>query len=211
MKSNTIGVLALIGVTAVLSAGCAAHAQASGMAEAEAPVVFVGTPTLVVTDSNLWVVRDADRATYYVDEYYWVNRDGTWYRSRSYDGGWVVIEASAVPAAIATRNHDTDAHYHGDATAQTRPAPRGDAVASTETTSSPPAVGNPHGAPPGHDEVPGVGNQRKAEGEQPGNAHAMPPAKTDGAQPSSDPPPAAKPHNGEGHGPAAKKDDKKKK
>ena len=183
MKTPLIGILALIGCTTAFSAGCAAHAHASGMAEAEAPVVFMEAPTLVATDANVWVVRNADHATYYVEDCYWVYRDGTWYKSRSYEHGWAVIEKSDVPAAIVSRDHGMYVHFEGAANAQTRPAPRGEAVASSD--GPPPAAGNPHGGPPGHDELPGVGNQRKAEGEQPGNAHDVPAA------------------------PAAKKDDKK--
>lgn len=172
------GALVLVGVGA-FATGCAAHAQAKANvgAEAEAPVVFTGTPTLVAVDSNVWVVRDAERPVYYVDDTYWVYRDGTWYRSRSYEGGWVVIEASAVPSSIATRNHATYVHYMGEATAQTRPAPK-----DGETLTAANGTGNQRkaeGEQPGHashagalasnDVKPGVGNERKAEGTQPGH------------------------------------------
>jgi hypothetical protein len=190
MKSQLVGVVALVGATAGLSVGCAAQAQVSGSAEAEAPVVFVGTPTLIEVDSGIWVVRDSDQATYYVDDYYWVYRDGVWYRSRAYDGGWIVVEVSIVPGTIVTRRHAMYVHYHGDARAQVRSAPRGD-------------------GPREHDERPGVGNERKAEGEQPGNAHGEGPAKTDDANA------AVNEHKGEGAASAHedkredKKDDKK--
>ena len=52
---------------AALMAGCTAHAQAGGYAEAEAPVVFVDEPTLVLVEPGIWVVRDYDYAVYYVD------------------------------------------------------------------------------------------------------------------------------------------------
>jgi hypothetical protein len=169
MKSQLIGVVALVGATTGLSVGCAAQAQISGSAEADAPVVFVGDPTLVEVDSGVWVVRDSDQATYYVDDYYWVYRDNVWYRSHAYDGGWVVVEVSIVPGSIATRRHAMYVHYHGEATAQVRSAPRGDGPRE-------------HGdRPREHDERPGVGNERKAEGEQPGNAHGGTFAKTDEA------------------------------
>jgi hypothetical protein len=175
MKTQLVRVLALVGVAAGFNAGCAAQAQVSGSAEAEAPVVFVGTPTLVAVDSGVWVVSDADYATYYVDDYYWVYRDGRWYRSRDYGGGWVLIEVSVVPVTIVSRNPTLYVHFHGDATARTRSAPRGgEGFASEERRESDERhEGNPHGGPPGHDrdEMPGVGNHRKAEGDQPGNAH----------------------------------------
>lgn len=203
IRHKLLGALVMVGASALVS-GCAAHAQANanvgGTAEAEAPVVFVGAPTLVAVDSGVWVVRDAERPVYYVDDTYWVYRDGTWYRSRSYEGGWVIIEASAVPATIATRNHATYVHYKGEATAQTRPAPReGETMTSANTAT-----------PPGHEEIPGKGNERKAEGEQPGHA-----AHTGGlAGSDATHSPASKPGVGNhrkakgaqpGHAPSAKK------
>jgi hypothetical protein len=158
MKSRqVIGAIALVVGTSALSAGCVAHAEAGGGVEAQAPVVFVGTPTLVAIDDGIWVVRDSDYPVYYVDDDYWVYRDNVWYRSHTYDGGWLVVEVSVVPGLIVHRNHTMYVHYHGAATAQTRLATRPGETAE-----------NPHGGPPGHDETPGVGNQRKAEGDQPG-------------------------------------------
>jgi hypothetical protein len=192
MKSQRFGMLALVGATGALGVGCAAQAQVSGTAEAEAPVAFVGTPTLVAVDSNVWVVRDSDEPTYYVDDYYWVYRDGVWYRSAAYDGGWVRIEVGIVPPTIVSRRHAMYVHFHGDATAQVRSAPHGD-------------------GPRDRDEKPGVGNERKAEGEQPGNAHGATTAKAEDATPPSHL------HRGDGGGSAAvaapvrddKKEDKK--
>jgi hypothetical protein len=143
-----------------LQTACVAHATATGSAEADAPVVFVETPTLVEIDGGVWVVRDCDRPVYFVDDTYWVYRDDVWYRSRSYDGGWVVVEVTVVPTVIVHRDHTKYVHYHGSATAQTRMAPHGDSAV---------AAGNPHGGPPGHSgDTPGVGNERKEAGEQPG-------------------------------------------
>jgi hypothetical protein len=161
--------------TAAMGTGCVVHAQASGAAEATAPVVFVGPPTLVAVDGDIWVVRDADYPVYYVDDDYWVIRDGVWYRSHAYDGGWVVVEASVVPTTIVSRNHTTYIHYRGSGEAKTRPAPRpGEAVAATAPASPPPA----------HDEKPGVGNERKEDGDQPGhNPHTQGPAKDEASAP----------------------------
>ncbi len=212
-SGQLICALALAIGTGALGAGCVVHAQASGGAEATAPVVFVGTPTLVAIDGGVWVVRDSDYPVYYVDDSYWVIRDGVWYRSHAYDGGWLTVEVSAVPTTIVTRSHATYVHYRGSATAQIRSAPR---PGETATATGP---GSPS---PAHEEKPGVGNERKAEGEQPGNApHTNGPMKdytsasgvgnerkSEGAQPGqvgkgdpATPPPAMK---------SVKKDDKKK-
>lgn len=170
--------LALIGATAVWSVGCVAHAQAGGLGEAEAPVTFRSPPTLVEIESDVWVVQSHERAVYYVSGFYWVYRDGAWWRAQSYDNGWARTETSAVPPTIATRDHQAYVNYRGSETARTRPAPR-------ENLASQPSPGRgrdnkddkggppdhaaaQHGGPPGQNEVPGLGNQRKAEeGNQP--------------------------------------------
>jgi hypothetical protein len=174
-----LGIVCVVGASALPNAGCVAHAQATGVADADAPVVFTEAPTLVEVDGeSIWVVRDCDQAVYYVDDYYWVYRGEKWHRSRSYDGGWAVVEVNVVPAIIVHRDHFKYVHYHGAATARTRLAPR-DRLASSDDHGGdkhggpdhdkdklpgpPDHAGGPHDGPPGHDDIPGVGNQRKAE------------------------------------------------
>jgi hypothetical protein len=166
MKSEQlVGAVALLGVTAAINVGCVAHAQASGYAEADAPVVFVEPPTLVSVDADVWVVRDYDYSVYYVGDYYWVYRNNAWYRARSYDSGWVVVDAAVVPAVIVHRDHHAYVHYRGEATARTRPAPRehGSSEEAERHHGPPDHAAEQHGGPPGHDETPGLGNQRRAE------------------------------------------------
>src|SRR5262249_36202869 len=117
MNRQPLIVLVLIGATALV-AGCAAEGQATGRARADAPGVLPAAPTLVALDTSVWVVRDADRAVYYVQEHYWCYRDGDWYRSRSFDGGWKVVDSNVVPETIVTRNHEMYIHYHGEAMAR---------------------------------------------------------------------------------------------
>ena len=185
------GALAL-GAAAWSNVGCVAHAQVTGSADANAPVVFTEAPTLVSVDSDLWIVRDYDYAVYYVDDYYWVYRGDKWHRSRSYDSGWAVVEVNVVPTVIVHRDHQKYVHYRGSVEAKTRPAPR-EHLASSDGHQGPPDhaaekhdgppgqdkdktpgppehAGGPHDGPPGHDEVPGVGNQRKADEGGPTNA-----------------------------------------
>ncbi len=108
----------------VLCGGCVATAHGTAYTEADAPVVFTSEPTLVEVDSGVWVVRDYDQPVYFVDEDYWVFRDGIWYRSHTYDGGWARVEVNVIPAVIVHRDHRMFVRYHGAATAQTRVAPR---------------------------------------------------------------------------------------
>src|SRR5439155_23450075 len=101
-----------------------------------------------------WVVRDYDQPVYFVDEDYWVFRDGIWYRSHSYEGGWARAEVNVVPAVIVHRDHRMYVHYHGAATAQTRVAPRhhgeerhGPPEHAAEAKGGPPGQNDP-----GHDQ-----------------------------------------------------------
>ena len=169
-REQFVGTLVLLGSIAALSVGCVAHAQAGAYGEADAPVSFRSPPTLVEVDSDVWVVREHERAVYYTSGFYWVYRDGTWWRAPTYDEGWARIDANTVPAAIASRDHRTYVNYRGKETARTRPAPREHLASEPsprgghENKGGPPAhAADKHGGPPGQNEVPGLGNQRKAE------------------------------------------------
>jgi hypothetical protein len=143
------GPLARIAVLIALgAAGCAA--QASAGAGAEAPVAFAGEPTLVEVDSGVWVVRDYDQPVYFAADDYWVYRDDVWYRAHSYDGTWVRVEATVVPAIIVHRDHHLYVHYQGAATAPTRVAPREHPAVAQAAAPQPPAPQPP--APPPHAE-----------------------------------------------------------
>jgi hypothetical protein len=165
-----IGAIAFIAGTAAFGVGCMAHGSAGAYAEVDAPVVFVDPPTLVLVDSDVWVVRDYDYPVYYYSDFYWVYRDDVWYRSHAYDGGWARVEVNVVPALIVRRDHRAYVHYHGSASAQTRVGVRGGGYASPGPTrrGGPPGyAAEQRGTPPGHQDPPGVGNQRKEATGQP--------------------------------------------
>src|SRR5262245_9171351 len=138
LKMSEIVLKALL-VAAALGIGCVARASghASAYAEAEPPIVFEAPPTLVLVDSDVWVVRDYGATVYYYDGFYWHYREGIWYRASSYNGGWMTVEVSVVPQVIVRRDHRIYVHYHGEASARTRRAPPAHAAAR-------------HGGPPGH-------------------------------------------------------------
>ncbi len=156
-RYDLVGAITLLACGAL--GGCVAHAQAGGYAEAEAPVVFTEPPTLVEVDADVWVVRDYDYAVYYVGGSYWVYKNDVWWRSSDFDRGWARVEVNVVPTVIARRDHHAYVHFHGGPGAKTR--------AARERLAA-----DQHGGPPGHDEVPGVGNQRKAEEGNPGLGRA---------------------------------------
>jgi hypothetical protein len=183
-----LSAIAIIGTTA-LSAGCMVHARASANAEADAPVTYAERPTLVAVGSGVWVVRASARATYYVNDSYWCYREGVWYRSSTYAGGWAVVETTAVPTVIVKFDHSVYVNYQGSATAQTKLAPGNDYVASNDKKDK------------DDNELPGVGNKRKAAGEQPGEVGK-------GLTKEKDPPKAAPPSS-ESSPKADKKEEKK--
>lgn len=63
-------------------------------------VTFNAPPPLVVVEPGIQVVEDYDDEVYYVEDWYWVRRDGRWYRARDHRGGWVVVDGPRVPASI---------------------------------------------------------------------------------------------------------------
>jgi hypothetical protein len=205
-----IGTLAL--GAAALNAGCVAHAQTTGYAEADAPVTFSEEPTLVAVEPNIWVVRDSDYAVYYVDDYYWVYRGDAWHRSRSYDGGWARVEVNVVPRVIVTRDHNAFVHYHGAANAQMRKAPREHVAAARDDdkrADRPEHADEHRDGPPGHDKDKGpehADEHRDVPGhdDHPGDNQRHEEAHNEGKQDN-----ARKDNNDKKEEP--KKDDKKKK
>jgi hypothetical protein len=173
MKSQPFAaVFALIVGAAWGSAGCVAYAHAGASADVEAPVTFAEPPTLVAVDGGVWVVQDSDYPVYYVDDSYWVFRDGTWYRSRSYEGGWVTVEVTAIPTVIVNRHHAEYVHYRGAAAAHTRPAPRRDEGERARAEDS-------HDRPHGHDELSDVHSRRETHEDAENERHETVPAKSD--------------------------------
>jgi hypothetical protein len=54
----------------------------------------------VVVEPGIQVVEDHDDEIFFVDSWYWMRRDGHWFRTRDHRGGWVVAETPGVPAAL---------------------------------------------------------------------------------------------------------------
>jgi hypothetical protein len=128
---RTAGITRLFAVlaTALLSAGCVAHAHgrahghAYAYAEAEPPVVFYEPPMLVAIDSGVWVVPRYHTTVYYVDDTYWCHEGGIWYRSSHWEGAWVAVNVSIVPRVIVHRTHSRYVHYEAAPGAEVRRAP----------------------------------------------------------------------------------------
>jgi hypothetical protein len=61
-----------------------------------------------------------DEEVFFVDRYYWIRRDGGWYRSPSHRGGWVLVPARAVPGRLVKIPPGHYKHWKGE---RGRPAP----------------------------------------------------------------------------------------
>ncbi len=61
---------------------------------------FEVQPPLVVVEPGVQVVTDYGEDLYVVDGFYWVHRDGHWFRSGDHRGHWVVVEPRYVPVAV---------------------------------------------------------------------------------------------------------------
>jgi hypothetical protein len=57
-------------------------------------------PPLVVVQPGIQVVEDWNEEVFFTRGYYWVQRDGYWYRARSPRAHFVYVEPRYVPAAI---------------------------------------------------------------------------------------------------------------
>ncbi len=58
-------------------------------------------PQLVVVQPGIRVVPDIEEEIFFVDGFYWVRRDGGWYHSRNYRGGWAFAQPRFVPPGLA--------------------------------------------------------------------------------------------------------------
>lgn len=64
------------------------------------PVVrFEIPPPLVVVSPGIQVVVDFDEEVFFVDGWYWLRRDGHWFRTKDHHGGWVLV-SSGVPGTL---------------------------------------------------------------------------------------------------------------
>ncbi len=74
-----------------------APAQVQVTLRLDLPVVL---PRLVVVEPGIQVVPQVNEEIFFVDGFYWVRRDTTWYRSHDHRRGWVVVASRGVPARL---------------------------------------------------------------------------------------------------------------
>jgi hypothetical protein len=87
----------LLLVAVLFAVPSTSRAEASVSIHFDLPVVL---PQLVVVSPGVQVVPEVEEEVFFVDGFYWVRRDHTWYRSRSHRSGWVLVPARVVPQRI---------------------------------------------------------------------------------------------------------------
>lgn len=57
-------------------------------------------PPLVVVQPGVRVVQDFDEEVFFIRGYYWVQREGNWYRARDHRGTWRYVRPGRLPNAL---------------------------------------------------------------------------------------------------------------
>lgn len=99
-------------VLALALAGVAtpAHAGAHVWIQMNLPAVL---PPLVVVQPGVQVVQDYDEEIFFSGGFYWVRRDGYWYRAADPRARWYYVPSAAVPVAVARMPPGQYRHWHG--------------------------------------------------------------------------------------------------
>ncbi len=84
-------------VLLALVAPAPALGQAQVQIQMDLPVVL---PPLVVVQPGVQVVQDFNEEIFFVNGWYWVRRDGYWYRTRDHRARWVYVEPYRVPRTL---------------------------------------------------------------------------------------------------------------
>lgn len=85
---------------ALLSAS-ASLAQVNVQIQIPLPTItFQAPPPLVVVQPGVQVVENNEQEVFFVDGYYWHRRDEHWFRTRTHNGRWEVVDRRYVPRTI---------------------------------------------------------------------------------------------------------------
>jgi hypothetical protein len=91
MRTTALALAAILGLPAL--------ARAQVDIQISLPAVL---PPMVVVQPGVQVVPEQREEVFFHDGWYWVRRDGYWYRSRDHRRGWVVVPGPRVPARLAS-------------------------------------------------------------------------------------------------------------
>jgi len=88
--------LMLAALAALTFSPAKAPAQVGVQIQVNVPV----NPPLVVVQPGIQVVENWDEEVFFTGGFYWVRRDGYWYRAPSPRATWVYVEAHRVPPGL---------------------------------------------------------------------------------------------------------------
>ena len=100
MKSSLAAAAAIAAAIALFAASPALAQVRVEVAIPVTSITFQAPPPLVVVRPGVQVVEDSDDEVFFSNGFYWCRRDGHWFRTRTHNGGWVVVEGRHVPRAI---------------------------------------------------------------------------------------------------------------
>lgn len=63
-------------------------------------ISFQAPPPLVVAEPGVQVVADSDDEVFFVDNWFWHRRGGSWFRTRTHTGGWANVDSRSVPQVL---------------------------------------------------------------------------------------------------------------
>ncbi len=99
--------LMLAAIAASLFLPAPAPAQVGVQIHVNVPV----NPPMVVVQPGIQVVEDWDEEVFYTGGFYWVRRDGYWYRTTSPRARWVYVEPRRVPPGLVRMPPGQYKHY----------------------------------------------------------------------------------------------------
>ncbi|MBX7100970.1 MAG: hypothetical protein K1X89_24860 [Myxococcaceae bacterium] len=67
-------------------------------------VYFLSPPNLARVNDAVQAVPNNPEAVFYCQQWYWLQRRGTWFRTRSSAGGWAIAEKKDVPRELTRLN-----------------------------------------------------------------------------------------------------------
>lgn len=93
----------------------------SAQAQISVNIGFPEPPPLVVVSPGIQVVPEYEEEVFFVNNWYWVRRDGYWYRTHDWRGGWAPVRRGWVPANLMRMPpgqyrryyRDDDGHWRG--------------------------------------------------------------------------------------------------
>jgi hypothetical protein len=71
-------------------------------------------PPLVEVQPGVRVVQDFDEEVFFIGGWYWVQRDGNWYRTRDHRGNWRYVKRAGLPAALVQHEPGRYRHWQHD-------------------------------------------------------------------------------------------------